>query len=313
MSFWPLNPRWLHSKILPNSNNSRARRSTCRRKYNFYINSSIGNLLIWACEVICTNFISICLSQQWEHMWLGVLIVGMKVSGLYGQTHQTVNHWNMHSYPVELVHLSWFYSMSNQHAFTYLVSCDQLTQLMLFTFWLLRMVNQPEFSLEPVFIIMIDSIHISRATQEYVFPVQTYHSPWMQLGERKEYQALWGNQEDTYLTCHYHRFSSKETWAWVRTWTLPSCLFLWHDYFESKHPPIPWRISSILLFRTPSKSLKRVSTRSLCWVLFSSSAYASASSCALMGCWSLARQAVTSSDTGEPSNLLSMAWWTRVS
>ncbi len=77
----------------------------------------------------------------------------------------------MDSYLVELVHLSWFYPVSNQHAFTNLVSCDQLTQLMSFIFRLLRIVNQPEFSLEPLFIILIDSNHMPRVTQQYVFPV----------------------------------------------------------------------------------------------------------------------------------------------
>ncbi len=110
-------------------------------------------------------------------------------------------------------------------------TCSHLIYVIhILSFWkellsLLRMVNQPDFSLEPSFI--VDSIHMSRVTQEYASRVmEIYHSSWIQPGQQEEYQALWGNQEDTNHTCH-HIFASKEAWAWVRTWTLHSCLLLW--------------------------------------------------------------------------------------
>ncbi len=126
----------------------------------------------------------------------------------------------------------------------------------------------------------------------HLLTVPTYQSLWMQPGQQEEYQVLWGNQEDTYHICCYHRFASKEARAWLRNWTLPNCLFLWHWIFWAKTCTISIKNMQYSACGTHSKSLKRASTMSLYWVLFSSSACVSATSCALIECRSLARQAL---------------------
>ena len=85
-----------------------------------------------------------------------------------------------------------------------------------------------------------------------------------------------------------------EAWGWVKTWTLSSCSFWWHGYFESESPPFRWRKSSILLVgnpQSPWRECQLQSCRSIRSALYLSSSCESESSWALIESRSLASKA----------------------
>ena len=104
--------------------------------------------------------------------------------------------------------------------------------------------------------------------------VQTYHLPWKQSVRQEVYQALKWNQEDADLTCHYHKFASKEAWAWARIQLL--VLSAW--IFCVRSSTISTKDTQYCASGAPSKSLKKVSMRSFTSAFFSSSACTSESS-----------------------------------